>query len=100
LAVLKLFMSEVLHGSARIHAQLIGEESSLVDGSSDEGEMANQTAMWAFINSIGGGSDPIQHNLIGERVLGLTHDPSIDRDMPFPDVPKAVAAASPSGGRR
>jgi hypothetical protein len=39
--VLKLAMSEVLHGSARIHAQLIGQESMLVTGGSEAGDHAN-----------------------------------------------------------
>ncbi len=87
--VLKLSMSEILHGSARIHAQLLGTEAMLTGQQSPQGEIANQTGMWAFINSIGGGSDQIQRNLIGERVLGLPHDPSADRDLPFRDVRKA-----------
>ena len=88
-AVLKLAMSTVLHGSARIHTQLIGQESMLVAGGSQEGDNANQEAMWSFINSIGGGSDQIQRNLIAERVLGLPHDPSVDHNIPFREARKA-----------
>jgi len=90
-AVLKLAMSSVLHGSARIHTQLIGQESMLVAGASQEGDNANQEAMWSFINSIGGGSDQIQRNLIAERVLGLPHDPSVDHNIPFREARKAQA---------
>lgn len=90
-AVLKLAMSTVLHGSARIHTQLIGQESMLVAGGSQEGDNANQEAMWSFINSIGGGSDQIQRNLIAERVLGLPHDPSVDHNIPFREARKAQA---------
>jgi alkylation response protein AidB-like acyl-CoA dehydrogenase len=90
-AVLKLAMSTVLHGSARIHTQLIGQESMLVAGGSQEGDNANQEAMWSFINSIGGGSDQIQRNLIAERVLGLPHDPSSDHNIPFREARKAQA---------
>jgi alkylation response protein AidB-like acyl-CoA dehydrogenase len=97
--VLKLSMSEILHGSARIHAQLLGTEAMLTGQQSPQGEIANQTGMWAFINSIGGGSDQIQRNLIGERVLGLPHDPSVDRDVPFRDVRKA-SGVRPLGGAR
>jgi alkylation response protein AidB-like acyl-CoA dehydrogenase len=89
--VLKLAMSEVLHTSARIHTQLIGQEALLVGESSADGEHASQEAMWSFINSIGGGSDQIQRNLIAERVLGLPHDPSPDHDLPFREVRKARA---------
>jgi alkylation response protein AidB-like acyl-CoA dehydrogenase len=89
--VLKLAMSTVLHGSARIHTQLLGQESMLVagGGGSKEGDDANQEAMWSFINSIGGGSDQIQRNLIAERVLGLPHDPSVDHNIPFREARKA-----------
>jgi alkylation response protein AidB-like acyl-CoA dehydrogenase len=91
--VLKLAMSTVLHGSARIHTQLLGPESMLVagDDGSPQGDRANQEAMWSFINSIGGGSDQIQRNLIAERVLGLPHDPSVDHNIPFREARKAEA---------
>jgi hypothetical protein len=47
--------------------------------------------MMAFMNSIGGGSDQIQRNIVSERILGLAKDPATDRDVPFRLVPKAPA---------
>jgi len=63
------------------------------DGESDGARYANST-LRSFSSNIAGGTDEIQKNIIGDRVLGLPRDIAVDRDVAFKDLKVGTQASS------
>ena len=91
----KLAMSRILHEGAAAQQLILGAEAMLVGEDRPAADDANFLALNAYFTSIGGGTDQIQRNIIGERVLGLPKEPDPNRDRAFSAVPKPGAPRSP-----
>ena len=87
----KLAFSRIVHTGVALTTRLLGAEALLDGDSSPAAAEVNRSAFAAYVTSVGGGTDQIQRNIIGERLLGLPKEPEADRDVPFRDVRKAQA---------
>jgi alkylation response protein AidB-like acyl-CoA dehydrogenase len=91
----KLATSVVGRRLAKFMPALIGADATLIDGYDNVPSMTRRdirrdgryAIQRSFVGSpgmaIAGGTDQIQRTIIGDRVLGLPREPSIDRGVPW-----------------
>ena len=88
-SVLKLAASrrQELDGSLVIELQ--GAAGMLYDRDAVASGYWQQQFLMQWSSRIGGGTEQIQRNVIGERVLGLPREPRVDKDVAFRDLADA-----------
>jgi alkylation response protein AidB-like acyl-CoA dehydrogenase len=80
--IAKLSMSRITRLSAELGLALQGPAGQLWKDPHADPIMA-ELALFAPAVSIYGGTDEVQKNIIGERVLGLPAEPRTDKNVPF-----------------
>ncbi len=98
--IAKLSMSEIVRQSRDLGLRILGgygmlhayegEDRKKLDAATGNpfNAMVTEMALFAQAPPIYGGTDQVQRNIIGERVLGLPKEPSNDRTTPFRELPK------------
>jgi alkylation response protein AidB-like acyl-CoA dehydrogenase len=88
-SVMKLAYARFMQQMTNAAMQVQGPTAMLA------GDLLPRRGVWTtkFLHSpslrIAGGSDQVQGNIIGERVLGLPAEDRVDRDVPFRDLARA-----------
>jgi alkylation response protein AidB-like acyl-CoA dehydrogenase len=98
--IAKLSMSRILRLTRDLGGRVLGPYATLHGYSADDAEAlvaatdggvqpgVTESMLFAQAPQIYGGTDEIQHNILGERVLGLPKEPDANKGKPFREIPK------------
>jgi alkylation response protein AidB-like acyl-CoA dehydrogenase len=88
-SISKLMWTQAMSHTSELAGRLLG--ASLTADTGEWGTFAwNEHVLGAPGYRIAGGTDEIQRNIIGERVLGLPGEPRVDRDVSFAELARAA----------
>jgi len=90
-SIRKLTNSMVARAANHVHT-LVADGDAMLSGEESVGDgLIAEILISTPAQSIAGGTDEIQKNIISERVLKLPKEPRVDTDRPFREVPKNAA---------
>ncbi len=88
-SVMKIAVSERLALQGNLVEAIMGAAGTLWGPDApDDGYWQSMSLLGQWMSRIGGGTEDVQRNIVGERVLGLPREPGNDRTTPFRDLLK------------
>ena len=81
-----LSMSEMVRQSREVGNLIIGADGMLAASESATGGVVQEVTVFSPAPAIYGGTDQVQRNIIGERVLGLPKEPGPPKGTPFREL--------------
>jgi alkylation response protein AidB-like acyl-CoA dehydrogenase len=85
-STLKVQLAMLAHESRDLSMSILGAQGMLIGEETLDRGRVQMAALSSFAASLGGGTNEIQRNIIGERTLGLPREPVLDSDLAFRDL--------------
>jgi alkylation response protein AidB-like acyl-CoA dehydrogenase len=85
-SVRRLVTAEIARRQRDLYLELQGAAGMLTGNDAPLGGVVQRLALWSPAMSIMLGTDEVQRNIVGERVLGLPAEPSADRGVAWRDI--------------
>lgn len=82
----KLMASKIVRQMRDSSLRMAGAQGMLGGPDAPFNGMLEMLALFSPAVSIAGGTDEVQRNIVGERVLGLPVEPRVDKDVAFRDL--------------
>jgi alkylation response protein AidB-like acyl-CoA dehydrogenase len=86
-SVLKLAATRRITHAGSLAMTISGAAGMLAEADAFMSGFWQQQFLNQWMSKIGGGTDQVQRNIVGENVLGLPSEPRVDKNVAFRDIP-------------